>query len=164
VPHPDQSIGLASRRVFLRGLIGAAGAGSLATLTGCDIFGSKPPAAEPVPPVLQGFLAATNALGDRYDATLAAVDSLPATVGQIRDAHRAHAKALAQAIGAQTPSPGQSASAAPTDKTQAISALLAAERAAHDQAVKECLDSPARFAPLLASIAAARATHVVGLS
>lgn len=165
MPHPDQSIGVASRRAFLRGLLGVVGAGTAATLTGCDMFGSEPATEqEPTPPALQGFLAATLALGDRYDATLAAVNSLPATVGQIRDAHRAHARSLAEAIGAPAPSPGAPASDAPTDPAQALSALLVAERAAHEDAVKACLESSSRYAPLLASIAAARATHIVGLS
>jgi hypothetical protein len=182
VPHPDQPIPSAvrtpvggdsasptSRRAFLRGLLGVAGAGalgagSLATLTGCDIFGPSDPPADPVPPALQGFLAATSALGDLYDATLAAVTSLPARVGQIRDVHRAHARALAQAIGAPTPAPSGSPGRAPIDHDQALAALGAAEKAAHEAAVAECLASTPRFAALLGSIAAARATHLVALA
>jgi hypothetical protein len=180
VPHPDQPIPSAvrtpirgaaatSRRAFLGGLLGVAGAGalgvgSLATLTGCDIFGPSNPPTDPVPPALQGFLAATSALGDRYDATLAAVSSLPAKVGQIRDAHRAHARALAQAIGAPTPAPSGSPGGVPTDQDQALAALVAAEKAAQQEAVTECLASTPRFAALLGSIAAARATHLVALA
>jgi hypothetical protein len=183
VPHPDQPIPSAvrmpvhgdsaaptSRRAFLGGLLGVAGAGalgagSLATLTGCDILRPSNPPADPVPPALQGFLAATSALGDRYDATLTAVSSLPPRVGQIRDAHRAHARALAQAIGALTPAPsGSSSGGAPTDHDQALAALVAAEKAAHQEAVAECMASTPRFAALLGSIAAARATHLVALA
>lgn len=158
-----------SRRAFLRGVLGVAGAGalgvgSLATVTGCDVFGSAAAPADQVPPALKGFLESTSALGDRYDATLAAVDSLPATVGQIRDAHRAHARALAQAIGAPTPAPSASPGRIPIDRDQALAALVTAEKAAHDEAVAECLATSPRFAALLGSIAAARATHQVGLS
>jgi hypothetical protein len=171
VPHPGQPIAT-TRRTFLRGLLGATSAGTVAALSGCDIFAAtnSPPPAEPVPPELAGFLAATTALGDRYDATLAAVNALPATVGQIRDAHRAHAVALAKAIGAPTPtaSPGgagpSGAPSAPTDRDQALAALVTAEKAAHDAAVTECLASSPRYAALLGSIAAARQTHLVGLA
>ena len=163
MPPPGQPIAT-TRRTFLRGLLGVTSAGTVAALTGCDIFATdSPPAAEPVPPKLAGFLAATNALGDRYDATLAAVDSLPATVGQIRDTHRAHVGALAQALGQPTPSPSSSTQAVPTDRDRALSSLISAEKAAREEAVKQCLASPPRFAALLASIAAARATHQVAL-
>jgi hypothetical protein len=170
VPHPGQPIAT-TRRTFLRGLLGVSSAGAAAALSGCDIFASNsPPPAEAVPPELAGFLAATTALGDRYDATLAAVDALPATVGRIRDAHRAHAVALAKAIGAPTPtaSPGgagpSGAASAPTDRDQALAALVTAEKAAHDAAVTECLASSPRYAALLGSIAAARQTHLMALA
>jgi hypothetical protein len=173
VPRPDQPVhsaartDLASRRAFLRGLLGVTGVGVLGagSLAGCDIFGgdSTPPS-DPAPPALAGFLGATVALGDRYDATLAAVDSLPATVGQIRDAHRAHAKALAQAIGVPTPGAKASPTGVPTSRDAALAALVAAEKTGHEQAVTECLGSTPRFAALLGSIAAARATNLVGLA
>jgi hypothetical protein len=181
VGHPDQPLPSAmhapggnraastGRRAFLRGLVGVAGTGALgvgplASLAGCDIFGSDRPPVDQVPPELASFLTATVALGDRYDAALAAVDSLPATIGQIRDAHWAHARAIAQAIGAPTPSPSTSRGDAPTDRDQALAALVTAEKAAHEEAIAECLASSARFAALLGSIAAARATHLVGLA
>jgi hypothetical protein len=179
VPHPDQPVqpgrglpaartDLASRRVFLRGLLGVTGVGVLGagSLAGCDIFGSdSAPPTEATPPALSGFLNATVALGDQYDAALATVDSLPATVGQIRDAHRAHAKALAKAIGVATPSAKASPTGgAPATRDEALAALVAAEKTGHDQAETECLKSPPRFAALLGSIAAARATHLVGLA
>lgn len=149
---------VASRRAFLRGFAGFAGAGAVASLAGCDLFGgSSPP--DPEPHALAGFLAATVALGGLYDGTLKAVDALPATVGAIRDAHRAHAKAIAEAIGEPTP-PAAASASAPTDRTAAIAALIAAEKTASADAVTECLAASPRFAALLGSIAAARATHL----
>lgn len=150
---------VASRRAFLRGFAGLAGAGAVTSLAGCDLFGGGSPP-DPEPHALAGFLAATVALGGLYDATLKAVDALPAAVGAIRDAHREHAKAIAEAIGEPTPQPAASASAAPTDRTAAIAALIAAEKTAGADAISECLAASPRFAALLGSIAAARATHL----
>jgi hypothetical protein len=162
--------------VFVRGLAGLAGVGmlrtiglgSLATLAGCDVFGAGEQAPDPEPATLQDLLSATATLGDRYSAALATTDSLPTTVGQIRDAHRAHARALAQAIGAPTPRPSTSVTngsgkAAPASREATLAALVAAEKDAHADAVAECLASSSRFAGLLGSIAAARATHLVAL-
>ena len=64
---------------------------------GCDLVRRRRPGrtrrSRPSP--LLGFLAATTALADRYDAALLAAPALAAQLTPIRDAHRAHAKALA---------------------------------------------------------------------
>jgi hypothetical protein len=150
----------ATRRAFLRGVAGLAVAG--AAVAGCDFFGgggSGPQIEQPQP--LLNFLTATIALADRYDATMTAVPALAATLTPIRDAHRAHVKALAAALGTTAPSsPGGPATRPPTDGPSAMAALVAAEKAGRDDAVATCLASVPRYAPLLGSIAAARATHL----
>jgi hypothetical protein len=149
-----------TRRAFLRGVAGLAVAG--ATLAGCDLFGGGgdgTPDAEQPKQVLD-FLTSTNGLADRYDATITAVPALATTLTPIRDAHRAHVKALATALGTTAPAAGAPATRPPTDGPSAMAALVAAEKAGRDDAVAVCLAAAPRYAPLLGSIAAARATHL----
>jgi hypothetical protein len=168
VPYPDpacaQAVGrrVTSRRAFLRRALGLAGAGvvgtgTLASLTGCDFGGESDPDAPPA--ALTGLLSDTAALADRYDAAISSVATLATLLTPMRDAHRAHVKALAEAIGAPVPAAAK-ASEAPVDRDRALGALLTAEKAARDDAVNECVASPPRFAALLGSIAAARASHM----
>jgi hypothetical protein len=148
-----------SRRAFLRGVAGLAVAG--AALAGCDFFGGGGGTTETgQPQPLLDFLTATIALADRYDATITAVPALVATLTPIRDAHRAHVKALAAALGTNAPSAGPPATRPPADGPSAMAALVTAEKAGRDDAVAACLASVPRYAPLLGSIAAARATHL----
>ena len=154
--------GSTSRRAFLRGALGLVGtAAAGAALAGCGIFGDdggpKPP--EPPSPLLD-FMAATSALADRYDATISEVPALIAALTPIRDAHRAHVKALAQALGTTAPRSGPPATRPPSDGPSAMTALVAAEKTGRDDAVAACLAAAPNYAPLLGSIAAARATHL----
>jgi hypothetical protein len=154
--------GSTSRRTFLRGvagLVGAAAAG--AALTGCGIFGGgggPEPPDQPQP--LLDFLAATSALADRYDATISEVPALIGALTPIRDAHRAHVRALADALGTSAPKSAPPATPPPSDGPSATTALAAAEKGARDDAKAACLAAAPRYAPLLGSIAAARATHL----
>ena len=148
-----------SRRAFLLGVAGLAVAGT--ALAGCDVFGGGGGGTETEQPQpLLDFLTATIGLADRYDATITAVPALVATLTPIRDAHRAHVKALAAALGTTTPSAGAPATRPPSDGPSAMAALVTAEKAGRDDAVAACLASVPRYAPLLGSIAAARATHL----
>jgi hypothetical protein len=169
VPYPDppsaQAVGrqVTSRRAFLRCVLSLAGAsvvgtGALAGLAGCDIFGAEGNPAAP-PAALTGLLSDTATLADRYDVAIASVATLATLLTPMRDAHRAHVQALAEAIGAPVPA-ARKASSAPADREQALAALRTAEKAARDDAVNECVASPPQFAALLASIAAARASHM----
>lgn len=150
---------MTSRRALLRGAAGLAGAilagGALA---GCDAFDGDGQPDGPSP--LLGFLAATSQLADRYDAAITAVPALSATLTPIRDAHRAHTQTLAAALPAPVPAPATPAGAIPPDPAGAKAALVTAEKAGRDDAVAACLSAPGRLAPLLGSIAAARATHL----
>ena len=151
---------MTSRRELLRGAFTLAGAAVVAagTLAGCDSFDGDSQPDRPSP--LLGFLTATSALADRYDATITAVPALAAKLGPIRDTHHAHVKALATALPAPTPGPATPATRIPTDSAGALAALVAAEKAGRDEAVAACLGADPRLAPLVGSIAAARATHL----
>jgi hypothetical protein len=150
-----------SRRQFLRGVLGVTGVASVSLATGCGLLGdgSQTP---PPPDPLVGFLQDTTALADLYEAGLAAVTTLGPVITGPRNAHRAHARALAQAIGVAAPRPsGTATAAAPgSDRASVLAGLIAAENKARDAAVEACLSAAARLAPLVGSIAAARATHL----
>ncbi len=88
-----------------------------------------------------------------------------ATLTAIADAHDAHARELSRIMATPAPSPAApSASAAPSSTPEErIEALRVAEKAAYDLAVQACLRTPSHRAPLVGSIAAARATHLEAL-
>jgi hypothetical protein len=150
-----------TRRHFLRGLLGVTGVAGVSLATGCGVFddGSRTP---PPPDPLEGFLRDTIALADLFEAALTAVPALGPVIIGPRDAHRAHARALAQAIGAATPRPsGTGTARAPgSDRASVLASLVAAQTKARDTAVEVCLSTTARLAPLVGSIAAARASHL----
>lgn len=168
VSHPDSpSVSphtpVRSRRDFLRGVLASAATGvfgvsAAAGLAGCNPF-AEPQDEPPPADELAGFLGATVALGDRYDTTIAAVPALAEILTPMRDAHRAHADALASALGVPVPSGGD-ADPAPSGRSAALAALAEAEKSARTEAVAACLAASVRLAPLLGSIAAARASHV----
>lgn len=153
-----------NRRSFLRGALGLAGVGlvgavGMGSVAGCGVFTAAP---EPQPHPLEGFIADTLALADRYGATIAAVPDLAAMLTPIRDAHLAHAEALASATGVELSAvkdPGENGSV-PSAPQQALRALATAETEARDAAVAECLTAASWVAPLLGAIAAARSCHV----
>lgn len=148
-----------TRRAFL-GALAALAVGSAAgsTLAGCDLVGGR---AEPPPPhPLTGFVSATLALAALYDATIAAHPDLTAALTPVRDAHRAHVSALVDAIGTPVSTSAPVAPTVAAAPAAAVAGLAAAERKGRDDAVAACLATVARLAPLLGSIAAARASHL----
>jgi hypothetical protein len=163
-PDPSTVAPLTSRRTFLRGVVGLAGVGltgaaAATALAGCDVL---PTGGEPAeqPHQLQGLLGATVALGDQYEMAIAAVPALSTGLKPVLDAHRAHAAALAEAIGVSVPPASPSPSPVPPQRAGAVAALAAAERAGRDAAVAACVEATPRLAALLGSIAAARASHL----
>lgn len=95
------------------------------------------------------------------DAAVIAYPDLAARLNPIRDAHLAHAAALARVTGAPSANPA-SASPAPAPgggAKAALVALRAAEQEAQRTATPLCLAAPASRAALLGSIVAALATH-----
>lgn len=149
-----------SRRVLLRGLAAAAGVAGVGLTAGCDLLADPVVNLPEAAPELQALLAQTVALGDTYDATIARVPSLAAVLTAARDAHRAHAQALAQALGITVQVNATNAGGSgPTDPAGARAALIDAEAKAEAAARELCLTASPRLASLLGTIAAARACH-----
>jgi hypothetical protein len=101
---------------------------------------------------LTEFYAGTVALAALYEAAIAADPKLT----PIRDAHRAHAAALAAVMKPAPPSNTPAATAgasAPAD-------LRAAEQRGYQKAIEVCLTAPPTRATLLGEIAASRACHL----
>jgi hypothetical protein len=164
IPDPTTAASLTSRRTFLRGVAGLAGvslagAAAASALAGCDALPTGGgPAGETHE--LEGLLSAAVALGDQYEMAIAAVPALSAGLKPVLDAHRAHAAALADAIGVSVPPASPGPSPVPAQRAGAVAALAAAERAGRDAAVAACVEATPRLAALLGSIAAARASHL----
>jgi hypothetical protein len=133
------------------------GAAATVPLAGCGLFESEPERPDPLDPLL----AATVGLVAQYDAAIAGQPSLVERLTPLRDAHRAHAKALARLIG--RPASRLSPSAAPAspavDAAATLVELSTAEKIGQQQATDACLAVPADRTALLGSITAARASH-----
>jgi len=138
------------RRALLRAVVGAAVVAP--ALAACDLF---KPEAPPPPDPLTGFYLDTLALAALYET-----DSRP-LVATVRDAHKAHAAALAAIM---YPPPGSAAPVPPSAAASAAPATPAsvreAEQKAWQKAVDACLTAPAERATLLGEIAVARACHL----
>lgn len=140
----------AQRRALLRAVVGAAVAAP--ALAACELFKPDPP---PPPDPLTDFYVDTLALAALYET-----DSRP-LVAPIRDAHKAHAAALAAIM--YPPPPSASAApvtAAPSRAPSSPTAVREAEQKAWQKAVDACLAAPAERATLLGEIAVARACHL----
>jgi hypothetical protein len=149
-----------TRRGVLRGLAAAAGLTAVGLTAGCDVFGGTPtPPPITVPAELEALLQQTSALADAYDVAISRAPSLGATLTRLRDAHREHVSVLAEALGAAMPSPAPPTDS-PADPVAIVAALVQAETEGRDAARAACLVSPPRIAPLVGSIAAARACHL----
>ncbi|MEV4464611.1 hypothetical protein AB0J51_13380 [Micromonospora echinofusca] len=140
--------------------------GAAAPLTGCGLLdrGDEPaPEPDPLTPLLDESL--RLAAGHRDAA--AAHPALAAMLTPIAEAHRAHAAELARLVGVPLPSESAPATTAttatPGDPAAARAALRESERAGREAATRACAAAPAERAALLASIVAARATHVEAL-
>jgi hypothetical protein len=144
--------------VVLRTATTVAGVAVAAPLAGCGLFDRDEPDHQDA---LDPLLTATVRLVAEYDAAIAAQPDLAERLTPLRDAHQAHAKALAQLIGrrASRLSPSPVASAPAADATATLAQLRTAEKAGQDEAAAACLAAPADRTALLGSITAARATH-----
>ncbi|MGN9809634.1 hypothetical protein ACTMSW_09775 [Micromonospora sp. BQ11] len=134
--------------------------GATASLTGCDPFdrdGDPAPVVDPLAPLVEEALALAAAHTD----AAAAHPTLAGRLTPIAEAHRAHAAELASL--SRTTPPTASAPASPATggaPAAALAALRERERAGRESATKACAEAPADRAALLASIVAARATHL----
>jgi hypothetical protein len=149
-----------SRRGLLRAAAAAAGLVGVATSAGCDLFGGSGGGASQPPAALTQLLDQTVALGDAYDGAITRVPSLASRLTGPRDAHRAHAKALAEALGKPAPATGGAAPGGSTDPTAVLGSLREQETSGVNAARQACLTGPDRFASLVGTIAAARACHL----
>jgi hypothetical protein len=150
-----------TRRGLLRGFAAAAGLATVGLTAGCDLLGGTPtPPPVTVPAELEALLQQTSALAEAYDAAITRAPSLAAILTGPRDAHREHIAVLAEALGLATPSPASPPAGGPTDPGGTLAALVQAETEGRDSARAACLTAPARIAPLVGSIAAARACHL----
>lgn len=99
---------------------------------------------------------------ERYDAVLAAHPGLAQRLGPLRAQVAAHVRAFTDGT---TPKPAKSSAspsaepAVPAAERDALAELAAAERTLADRRAKALLEVPGELARLLASVAAAGATH-----
>jgi hypothetical protein len=161
-----------------------AAAFALACAAGCHGRGapaeapSPPSQTRPPPPdPLVAILDTEQRLIAAYDATAAAHPALATRLAPMRADHAEHASALERALGRTPPatlgtsSPGTGSAGAgtptpapprvPGNRTRALAALRAAERAAAAARASAAETAPADRAVLLASIAACEASHEV---
>jgi hypothetical protein len=145
----------------------AAGTGlALTGVAGCGLFDSAPPA-PPVPDPLTPLYDSAVALADGYQRTVVSFPGLTDRLTPIAQAHLAHADALRQLLN-PLPVPAASGSGAPNSTPAGDeNAALEGHRKGEEQAAKDastaCRQAPADRAPLIGSIAAARATHAEAL-
>jgi hypothetical protein len=141
------------RRALLRAVVGAAVA--VPALAACDLLKPDPP---PPPDPLTDFYLDTLALAALYEN-----DSRPPSA-PIRDAHKAHAAALAAIMYPPPASTGPvPPSTAPSAAPSGPAALRDAEQKAWQRAIDACLSAPPERATLLGEIAVARACHLEAL-
>jgi hypothetical protein len=159
--------GCASRRTVLRLAVGTAlGAATALGLDGGAADGTQPEWVSGPDP-LSAFRKSTLRLAGQYEATISAQPTLADRLGPLYDDHRAHAAALTRELALPADRSPAALEGTSTDgsgqPTEALAALLAAEKAAAQEAADACLTAPDWRAPLLGSIAACRASHVEAL-
>jgi hypothetical protein len=152
-----------------RGVLAAGATGvALTGLAGCGLVAFTP-APPLVPDPLTPLYDSARALAARCQRIMAAYPGLTARLTPIAQAHTAHADELARIM---NPPPGALPTTAPPATTEATPtgderAALAAHRDAETAAAKDaaavCRQAPAVRAPIVGSIAAARASHAEAL-
>lgn len=101
----------------------------------------------------------SQGLLERYDAVLAAHPALAGRLRPLRAQVAAHAAAFTDGARPTTAAPSASPALVPAAEKDALAQLATAERTLADQRAKALLDVPGELARLLASVAAAGATH-----
>ncbi len=154
-----------TRRAALTG--GIAVTAALTGLSACRSDDSRGAAPNP----LLSVLSTTTALLADFDATLVSHPDLSGQLTPLREDHQRHVDRLMHELGSAAPSPsagtpsGSSSGAqVPDDRDAAVQALVAAERHAQQSVARSCLHTPDRYAALLGSIAACRASHLAVLA
>lgn len=168
-PRPPATAEVARGSITRRqGLIGLALLGSAGLVAACTSSSSPDvptPSASQVGPA-DDVIADEQALMDLYDQTMASFPSLTTALAPLREQHAQHIEALAgtapQASSALSAAPSAGSSAAGAD--EALTALIAAERAAMRQRVDACVAATTPgLARTLAFIAASEGSHIPAL-
>lgn len=149
-----------TRRGLLRAAVAAAGLVGVGSAAGCDLFGGGGSDGVQATGEQTQLLAGTVALADAYDDAITRVPSLAGRLTGPRDAHRAHAQALAQALATPAPQSGSSPVGGGNEPTAVLAALKELESQGLEAARGVCLTAPNRLASLVGTIAAARACHL----
>ncbi|WP_018219006.1 hypothetical protein [Salinispora vitiensis] len=130
------------------------------SLTGCDPFNQEPTPPDPLAPMVDEALA----LAATYRDAATTHPTLAGRLAPIAEAHAAHAAELARITKVALPSATPTTSTpADADADATLTGLREREQTAGDSAARACLAAPAGRAALLASIAAARASHLEAL-
>jgi hypothetical protein len=140
-----------------RTVLTAAGSAGVVAVAGCDINADEPsaiPAASAE--ALRQVAAEALDLATRYDAAISQNPDQSARLTAIRDAHREHAAAIGRSLDTSV-APAAPAGSQPPGS--GLKALAAAEKAAAERAVVACVAAASYHAPLLGTVAAARASH-----
>ncbi|MEU9477369.1 hypothetical protein [Streptomyces sp. NPDC048191] len=154
-PSPPRTPSGPRRRSLLASAAGAA------LLVGCsaepDTGATKGPSATD----LARARAARDSRGllERYDAVLAAHPGLAGRLRPLRAQVAAHVRAFTDATAATPARTSASPLPVPAAEKDALAGLATAERTLADWRAKDLLDVPGELARLLASAAAAGATH-----
>jgi hypothetical protein len=151
-----------------------AGSATVVGLGGCslpDRFGSGEPDTRAVADgdALRAVAADARQLAARHDAAIRQFPDQAARLTPLRDAHREHAAAIGRSLdGSAQPSTAvatPSASGSPGSGAAAtLKALAALEKTAAERAAVACVQVASYHAPLVGTIAAARASHAEALS
>jgi hypothetical protein len=147
--------GRTGRRTFIAAATGVVGV----ALVGCDLAGDEPaaiPAADAA--ALRQVAGESLDLANRYDAAISQSPDQAAKLTPIRDAHREHAAAIGRSLDTSVTAAAPTASAS-TGSGSGLKALAAAEKAAAERAAAACVAAASHYAPLLGTVAAARASH-----
>lgn len=167
IAQSRDTTGPTRRSVIRRAVAALAFAVGPVTAGGCGLLDQDPeprPQPGPIEPLITGALD----LAIRYEAAITAFPALAGKLKPVAEAHRAHAEELARAIGSPLPTASSgSAGPFPTlttppgggDQAATLKALSAAEQEGRHAAAIVCVELPADQAALVASVAAARATH-----
>lgn len=156
-PLPDGTMRHSRRKVLRVGALLTLG-GAVPSLTGCDPFNQEPPPPDPLAPMVDEALA----LAAAYRDATTTHPTLAERLTPITEAHAAHAAELARITKVALPSATPTTST-PANADATLTGLRERERAAGESATRACLAAPAERAALLASIAAARASHLEAL-
>ncbi|WP_239160377.1 hypothetical protein [Virgisporangium ochraceum] len=143
-----------------RTVLAAAGSAGVVVAAGCDLNGAEPSAVpEAAAAALRQVAGESLDLANRYDAAISQNPDQSARLTAIRDAHREHAAAIGRSLDTSVAPAAAPAASGSQASGSGLKALAAAEKAAAERAVAACVAATSYHAPLLGTVAAARASH-----